>query len=107
MKRKSSRNDAGWQIQANAKSSEPAVKEHSRKESSSKKNRDPSMGDPDLQNRLGIISAAKATHKEIKYDNLYPFFVGVTTRLQRLEDPIRKIEVQFTLLARLQKCLEE
>ena len=55
----------------------------SRKESSSKKNRDPSMGDPDLQNRLGIISA-KATHKEIKYDNLYPFFVGVTTRLQRL-----------------------
>ena len=56
----------------------------SRKESSSKKNRDPSMGDPDLQNRLGIISAAKATHKEIKYDNLYPFFVGVTTRLQRL-----------------------
>ena len=50
----------------------------------SKKNMDPSMGDPDLQNRLGIISAAKATHKEIKYDNLYPFFVGVTTRLQRL-----------------------
>ena len=37
----------------------------------SKKNMDPSMGDPDLQNRLGIIeSKRRGQHKEIKYDNL-------------------------------------
>lgn len=37
----------------------------------SKKNMDPSMGDPDLQNRLGIIETKRrGQHKEIKYDNL-------------------------------------